>query len=72
VAAESPLRQKAIDEYAAAKAYEPLISHPEERDLYQKMSSELRNTSRDSDRGMALLAASQDRRCVGSSSCPTP
>jgi methyl-accepting chemotaxis protein len=60
VAAESPLRQKAIDAfYAAARAYEPLISHPEERDLYQKMSSEFTQYVEGSNRGMAWMAASK-------------
>jgi methyl-accepting chemotaxis protein len=60
VAAESPLRQKAIDSfYAAAKAYEPLISHPEERELYQKMSSGFTQYVEGSNRGMAWMAASK-------------
>jgi methyl-accepting chemotaxis protein len=53
-------RRKAINEYQAAiKLYEPLISYPGERDLYQKFSSTFAQYLEESDRGVALLAANK-------------
>jgi len=57
---EGPKRQQYIDSYhAAAKAYEPLISYPGERDLYQKISSNFEQYVEGSNRGMALMQASK-------------
>jgi methyl-accepting chemotaxis protein len=53
-------RQKAIEQFqTAAKAYEPLISHPVERDFYQKISSKFNEYIEISNRGNAKLAAGQ-------------
>ncbi len=60
VAAEGPLRQKAINSfYNAAKAYEPLLRHPEERELYQRISSGFTQYVAGSDRGTALMGANK-------------
>ena len=57
-AAEGPKRQAALDVFrAAAKDYEPRISHPGERELYQKISSGFPQYVEGSDRGYALLTA---------------
>ena len=51
-------RQKAMGDYEkAVKAYEPLISYPVERELYQKFSVGFANYREISDRGVAFLAA---------------
>jgi methyl-accepting chemotaxis protein len=53
-------RRKAIDQYqAAVKLYEPLISYPGERELYQKFTSNFTQYLEESDRGIALLAANK-------------
>jgi methyl-accepting chemotaxis protein len=51
------MRQQAREHYrSAVKAYEPLISRPGERELYQKLSSAFARYLEDSDRAQALLA----------------
>jgi methyl-accepting chemotaxis protein len=53
-------RRKSIDQYqAAVKLYEPLISYPGERELYQKFTSNFTQYLEESDRGIALLAANK-------------
>jgi methyl-accepting chemotaxis protein len=55
---ESVKRQQAIDDFhAATKSYEPLISLPEERELYQKVTASFAQYVDGSDRVSALLAA---------------
>jgi methyl-accepting chemotaxis protein len=55
---EGPKRQKAIDSYyAAVKAYEPLISQPGERELFQKFSTSFVQYVEGSNRGSELMAA---------------
>ena len=62
VADEGPKRQKAADIYReAAKAYEPLISYPGERELFQKISTGFSQYIEGSDRGSQLLADSKTR-----------
>jgi methyl-accepting chemotaxis protein len=57
-AEHSKLRQKALSEYATAvKAYEPLISYPGERELYQKFSAALAEYLNLSDQASTALAA---------------
>ncbi|MGC2301448.1 MAG: methyl-accepting chemotaxis protein [Acidobacteriaceae bacterium] len=54
------VRQQALDAYhTAAKDYEPLISTPEERDVYQRFSTLFAHYVEASDRAMADLAAGQ-------------
>jgi methyl-accepting chemotaxis protein len=54
----SSVRQKAIEDYqAAVKAYEPYVSYPGERELYEKLTSAFADYREASDRGAALLAA---------------
>jgi methyl-accepting chemotaxis protein len=51
-------RQKALDDYAAESLkYEPLISYPGERELYQKIQAALAQYKDISDRGIAFLQA---------------
>ncbi len=51
-------RQEALDRYEkAVKVYEPLISYPGERELYQKFVAGFANYRELSDRGVGLLAA---------------
>jgi methyl-accepting chemotaxis protein len=53
-------RQKAIETYKnSAKAYEPMISYPGERELYQKFSSAFTQYLDSSNRASALLAAAK-------------
>jgi methyl-accepting chemotaxis protein len=53
-------RQKAISEYQAGiKLYEPRISYPGERELYQKFSGSWAQYQEISDRANALLAATK-------------
>jgi methyl-accepting chemotaxis protein len=55
---EGVKRQQAIDNFhAAAKTYEPLISYPGERELYQKFTSSFAQYVEGSDRGLQLLNA---------------
>jgi methyl-accepting chemotaxis protein len=50
-------RQKAMEEYAAGvKVYEPMVSYPGERELYQKFSAAFAQYKDASDRANALLA----------------
>jgi methyl-accepting chemotaxis protein len=57
---EGPKRQKYIDSYqAAVKLYEPLVSYPGERELYQKFSSNFEQYIEGSNRGMDLMRASK-------------
>jgi methyl-accepting chemotaxis protein len=57
---EAPKRQMAIDGYReAAKAYEPLISSPGERELFQKISTGFSQYIEGSDRGSQLMADSK-------------
>jgi methyl-accepting chemotaxis protein len=59
------VRQKSLDEgQAAAKAYEPLISFPQERELYQKFSSSFAQYLDVSNRAMAALAAGRKNDAV--------
>src|ERR1035438_3226069 len=52
------VRQKAIDEiHSTGKLYEPLISYPGERELYQKFTSTFAQYLEVSDRSMADLTA---------------
>jgi methyl-accepting chemotaxis protein len=52
------VRQQSLDAFqAAAKDYEPLISSPEERDVYQQFSSKFGRYAEATDRAMAALAA---------------
>jgi methyl-accepting chemotaxis protein len=54
------VRQQSLDAYrAAAKDYEPLISTPEERDVYQQVSSTFGRYIEASNRGMVALEAGQ-------------
>jgi len=54
-------REKAMVEYsAAAKAYEPFVSYPGERELYQKFSSTFARYKDESDRANALLEAAKN------------
>jgi methyl-accepting chemotaxis protein len=54
------VRQQSLDGYrTAAKDYEPLISTPEERDIYQQFSSAFARYAEATDRAMAALAAGQ-------------
>src|ERR1017187_605880 len=49
-------RQKALDDYETnRKAYEPYISYPGERELYQKYTAAFLQYTDTSNRGMALL-----------------
>src|ERR1035437_2719613 len=51
-------RQKGLSDYhAAAKAYEPLINDPRERELYPQLTSTFARYVEISDRGIALMAA---------------
>jgi methyl-accepting chemotaxis protein len=53
----SAARQKAISSYqVAAKAYEPFISYPGERELYQKFSGTFAHYLESSDRTLSLLS----------------
>jgi methyl-accepting chemotaxis protein len=57
---EGAKRQQVISEYeSAVKIYEPLIRHPEERELYRKFSTSFAQYKDGSDRVMALLAATK-------------
>jgi methyl-accepting chemotaxis protein len=57
----SAQRQKAITAYqAAVKAYEPLVSYPGERELYEKFSGSFAQYLEISDRFIALLAAGKN------------
>jgi methyl-accepting chemotaxis protein len=52
------IRRKAIEQYeSGARAYQPLISYPGERELYQKFSSSFAAYIEDSNDALALLAA---------------
>jgi methyl-accepting chemotaxis protein len=54
------IRQKALDDFAAeSRKYEPLISYPGERELYQKIQATFAQYKGISDRGIALLQAGQ-------------
>ncbi len=54
------VRQQSLDDYrAAAKSYEPLISSPEEREVYQEFSSIFTRYTEATDRAMAEIAAGQ-------------
>ena len=67
------VRQQSRDAFhAAAKNYEPLISTPEERDVYQQFSSTFARYVEVTDRAMAALAAGHSDRgtAAGSRSCP--
>ncbi len=60
LADEAPKRQKAVDGFhAAAKDYEPLISRPGERELFQRVSSNFEQYVEGSDRGSALMNANK-------------
>jgi methyl-accepting chemotaxis protein len=51
-------RQKALDDYAAeSRKYEPLISYPGERELYEKIQTAFAQYKDISDSGIALLQA---------------
>jgi methyl-accepting chemotaxis protein len=53
-------RAKAIENYqAAVKKYEPMVSYPGERELYQKFTSNVNQYLEISNRGNAMLAASK-------------
>ena len=55
------IREKALTDYqAAVKVYEPLISYPSERDLYQKFSGAFADYVKTSDRGKALIDAGKN------------
>jgi methyl-accepting chemotaxis protein len=57
-AAHSVLRQQALVDYAAAlKAYEPLVSYPGERELFQKFTTAFAQYQETSNRASSLLAA---------------
>ena len=50
-------RQKALEDYEAGiKAYEPLITYPGERELYQKFSTTFAQYLESSNRALALIA----------------
>jgi methyl-accepting chemotaxis protein len=52
------MRVKALADYqTAVKAYEPYISYPGERELYQKFTSDFAQYQENSDRASALLAS---------------
>ena len=54
------VRQKSIDDYQAKlKIYEPMISYPGERELYQKFSGAFSQYLETSNRVVSLLAASK-------------
>ncbi len=54
----SAMRQKALSDYQTEiKAYEPTISYPGERELYEKLNAAFAGYMETSDRGAALLAA---------------
>jgi methyl-accepting chemotaxis protein len=56
--AHSEARQKTLSAYKAAlKAYEPFISSPGERELYEKFTASYAQYRDSSDKGVALLAA---------------
>ena len=53
-------RQEGIEVYEKAiKAYEPLVSYPGEREIYQKITSEYAQYKQISDRVMSMLAESK-------------
>jgi methyl-accepting chemotaxis protein len=57
-AKNSAIRQNALAEYQAElKAYEPFISYPGERELYEKVDAAFGRYLETSDRALALLAA---------------
>ena len=59
-AGQSSLREKAIDEYKTTlKEYEPTISYPGERAVYQKVASGIARYREVSDRAAAQLAAAK-------------
>jgi methyl-accepting chemotaxis protein len=59
-AMHSANRQKALADYQAGiKAYEPKISYPGERELYQKFSTAFAQYQETSDRAYALLTATK-------------
>ncbi len=54
----SAMRQNALSDYQAEiKAYEPFISYPGERELYEKLTAAFARYMETSDRGVASLAA---------------
>jgi methyl-accepting chemotaxis protein len=56
--AHSEARQKTLSAYKVAlKAYEPFISYPGERELYEKFTASYAQYFDSSDKGIALLAA---------------
>jgi len=58
IAETSSKRQAAIADYqAAVKSYEPLVSYPGERELYEKFTTAFVQYLPASNRGLALLAA---------------
>jgi methyl-accepting chemotaxis protein len=59
-AQQSSLRQKAINDYETAlKLYEPTISYPGEREVYQRVTAGIARYRDVSDRTVALLAAAK-------------
>ena len=63
---EGPKRQAAIDEFhAAAKDYEPHISHPAERQVYEKISSGFEGYVEGSNRGYALMLSNKAGDALG-------
>jgi methyl-accepting chemotaxis protein len=58
--AHSAKRQKALDDYQTSlKAYEPMISYPGEREIYQKFTAAFAQYLDASNRASALLAAAK-------------
>jgi methyl-accepting chemotaxis protein len=58
IADHSAQRNRAVQDYeTSVKNYEPLISHPGESELYQKMRTTYAEYKQTSDRGVALVAA---------------
>jgi methyl-accepting chemotaxis protein len=58
IAERTPKRQQAIEDYQEnLKKYEPLVSYPGERELYEKIQEALAQYRETSDRGVAMLTA---------------